>query len=39
MVNERVETANGPVQRDIQLSLYSSIDSRRCPAIVRLVFK
>lgn len=39
MVNERVETANRPVQQDIQLSLYSFIDRPRCPVIVRLVFK
>lgn len=39
MVNERVEMANGPVQQDIQLSLYSVIDRQRCPVIVRVVFK
>lgn len=38
-VNERVEMANGPVQQDIQLSLYSVIDRPRCPVIVRVVFK
>lgn len=39
MVNERDEMANGPVQQDIQLSLYSVIDRPRCPVIVRVVLK
>lgn len=33
MVNERVEMANGLVQQDIQLSLYSFIGRPQCPAI------
>ena len=40
MVNERVEMANGPVQQDIQLSLYFFfIDRPWCPAIFKLVVK
>lgn len=39
MVNERAEMANGLVQQDIQLSLYSFIDRPRCPAMFKLVVK
>lgn len=39
MANERVEMANGLVQQDIQLSLYSFIDRPWCLAIFKLVVK
>lgn len=39
MANERVEMANGVVQQDIQLSLYSFIDRPECPAVSKLVVK